>query len=94
MPKPTEAIPKVIMKGETLKTETPMPLTTPMAVPARKPASTPSTIASKALSGTAANTPAMTVADTIEVTANIVPTERSKPPVSRANICPMATMVR
>ncbi len=36
----------------------------------------------------------MAVAETTEVSASMVPTERSKPPVSRASIWPMATMVR
>ena len=31
---------------------------------------------------------------TTEVMATILPTERSKPPVSSASICPMATMAR
>ena len=53
MPKPTEAMPKVMMKGETLKTATPMPLTAPMVVPARMPAKAPMAMASPAASGMA-----------------------------------------
>ena len=41
MPKPIEAMPSVIMKGETPKTATPMPLAMPMSVPAPTPASMP-----------------------------------------------------
>jgi hypothetical protein len=36
----------------------------------------------------------MAAAPKTEVTARIVPTERSNPPVSSASICPIATMVR
>ena len=36
----------------------------------------------------------MVSAVTTEVMATILPTERSKPPVSSASICPMATMAR
>ena len=36
----------------------------------------------------------MAVAPTTEVSARMVPTDRSKPPVSRANICPMETSAR
>ena len=41
MPKPTDAMPSVIMNGETLNTATPMPLTTPTKVPAPMPARMP-----------------------------------------------------
>ena len=36
----------------------------------------------------------MAIAPTTEVIASMVPTERSKPPVSSANICPIETMIR
>ncbi len=42
MPKLIVAVPSVIMKGETLNTATPTPLTTPTMVPAPIPASMPS----------------------------------------------------
>jgi len=38
--------------------------------------------------------PDMAMAPTTEVSARMVPTERSKPPVRRASIWPIATMVR
>ena len=44
MPKPMEAMPRVIMKGETPKAATPMPLRMPMATPAPTPASMPRAI--------------------------------------------------
>ena len=83
------------MKGETLKTATPMPLTAPMAEfrrPGRR--GTPSEMA---ISGKPCPERRRSrrghgqSAETTEVTARMVPTERSKPPVSRASIWPMAT---
>ena len=94
MPKPIDAMPSVIMNGETLKSATPMPLTMPIESPAPKPASRPSATASATASGIAACAAAMAVAPTTEVIASVVPTERSKPPVSSANICPIETMAR
>ena len=94
MPKPTDAIPRDIMNGETLKKATPMPLHTPIAVPAPIPAKKPTAIASQTASGAAAWTPAIARAPTTEVRARIVPTERSKPPVTSASIWPSETMVR
>jgi len=41
-----------------------------------------------------ATTAAITYADTTLVTARMTPTERSNPPVRRASIWAMATMVR
>ena len=55
MPNPTEAMPSVIMNGETLNTATPMPLVTPTSVPAAMPARQPTAIASHTLSGEAAD---------------------------------------
>ncbi len=86
MPKPTDAMPNVIMKGDTLNTATPMPLVTPTSVPAAMPARQPSVIASHTLSGEAVETAAIAVAPTTEVNATMVPTDRSKPPVSSASI--------
>ncbi len=40
------------------------------------------------------DTVAITEAPTTEVMARIVPTERSKPPVRSANICPSETIIR
>jgi hypothetical protein len=94
MPKPTEAIPKVMMNGETLNTATPMPLHTPTSVPAAIPARQPSATASHTLSGEPAVTPAMALAPTTEVSATMVPTDRSKPPVSSASIWPRETIIR
>jgi len=51
MPNPTEAMPIVIMKGETLKRATPAPLTMPIATPAPTPARMPTAIASTTASG-------------------------------------------
>ncbi len=86
IPKPTEAIPSVMMKGETLNTATPIPLATPTRVPAAMPATQPTAIASHTLSGVAAAVAAMAVAPTTEVNATMVPTDRSKPPVNKASI--------
>src|SRR5436305_641662 len=94
MPKPIEARPSVIMNGETLNSATPTPLTMPIDSPARKPASMPPAIASHAMSGWAAKIVDMASAPTTEVTASMVPTDRSKPPVRSASICPIATRQR
>ena len=89
-----EAMASVIMKGETLRTATPMPLTTPMAVPAPSPARMPRPMARPTALGWLATVAAITLASTTLVMARITPTERSKPPVRRATICPMETTVR
>ena len=94
MPKPTDAIPKVIMNGDTLNTATPMPFTTPMPRPEARPAAMPRVMDKVTVSGNAVLAMAITVAVTTEVTATIVPSERSKPPVKRASICPMDTITR
>ena len=93
-PKPTDAIPKVIINGDTLNTATPMPLMTPMTVPAAMPTNEPSAIASHTASGINACAATMAVAPTTEVSARTVPTDKSKPPVTIANICPNDTKVR
>ena len=53
-PKPTEAMPRLIMNGETLNSATPTPLTTPIAAPAAIPATMPISIDRPAASGMAA----------------------------------------
>ena len=94
MPKLIVAVPSVIMNGETLNTATPTPLTTPTKVPAPMPARIPNVRVIAVASGWAAWSGAMVSAVITEVMATILPTERSKPPVSSASICPMATMAR
>ena len=82
------------MNGETLNRATPIPFTTPTDVPAATPAMMPIRIASPTASGMAAKAAAIAVAPTTDVSARMVPTERSKPPVSSANICPIDTSAR
>ena len=94
MPKLIVAVPSVIMKGETPNTATPMPLTTPTRVPAPTPARIPNVSVIAVASGCAVASGAMVSAVMTEVMATILPTERSKPPVSNASICPIETMAR
>ncbi len=82
------------MNGETFSTATPSPLATPMAVPAPRPARMPSVMATPTAFGSPATAEAITLASTTLVMARMTPTERSKPPVSRAIICPIETTVR
>ena len=51
MPAATELTPRVMMKGETPKAATPMPLTRPISMAAQKPAAAPATITSQTASG-------------------------------------------
>ena len=82
------------MNGETLKMATPMPFTTLMEMPAAKPPSMPRMMASQTMSGMAVKAAAMVMAPTTDVSARMVPTDRSKPPVRSASIWPIATMAR
>ena len=74
------------MNGETPKTATPVPLTSPItseiAIAPRQPAA----MISPTVSGMAAITEIMIIAEITEVRAIVVPTERSNPPVKRTII--------
>src|SRR5882724_7297780 len=93
-PKPMEAMASVIMKGDTLRIAMPKPLAMPMLVPAPSPARMPRVIASPTAFGSPATTEDIAFAETTLVMARMTPTERSNPPVSRASICAMETIVR
>ena len=79
MPKPIDAMPSVIMNGETPASATPAPLAMPMSMPAPTPASIPTAMLRTIASGKAAYMAAMAAAPNTDVTARIVPTDRSNP---------------
>ncbi len=83
-----------MIKGETPKTATPVPLISPMtsaiAIAPRQPAAMIQTTAS----GMEGAIEVMMIPDRTEVSAIVVPTARSKPPVRRTIICPSDTSTR
>ena len=84
-PKPIDCTPSVMMNGDTLPSAMPRPLTRPTAEPAAKPAPHPSSTA-QAADPPSAPIVLITDAETTDVNATTVPTERSNPPVAKANI--------
>src|SRR5690625_1620101 len=89
MPATIELTPKVIINGETPKTATPTPLTKPTTSAAPRPARQPSTITNQIASGKSVSRATIASAEMTDVSATTAPTDRSKPPVTSASICPV-----
>ena len=94
MPNNTDDMPSVIMNGGMRSQVVPSPLATPTTTPMAKPTPAPAAIAMPGASGMAVNTIAITVALVTEVSATIVPTDRSRPPQISTISWPSATISR
>src|SRR5262245_42357051 len=79
-PRTRTMVPRVVMKGWTLRTAMTSPLASPTAAPAMTPAATPAAIPASS----------MTMLAMQPDSAAVEPTERSKPPPTMTNVMPMA----